>query len=223
MSETLPTEPSPVITAPPVTLTPPMKIESPIGDSIPAFTNETSPVIMTPPIVMGQPIVLEPPLVLEPPIVLEPPLVSADAVPAGVVASDTVAARIPVRLPPRSPVVVLVPVPLATAPAPVAPVAPLVITPTFPVLTVSGYQLNMKAFARGLIALGQLILAVNLGLGQMLPALRVLMPKTLWIGPLIACIGGVAASVDYLMDKTRIKEANNSNVAVIVTKEIQGI
>ena len=209
MSETLPTGP-PVIIAPPVTLTPPLGIESTIVDSgLPP--NEASPIVMTPPIVMGQP------------IVLEPPIVSADAVPAGVVAPDTVATRIPVRLPPRSPVVVLVPVPLATAPAPVAPVAPLVITPTFPVVTVSGYQLNMKAFARGLIAFGQLILAVNLGLGQMLPALHALMPKTLWIGPLIACIGGVAASVDYLMDKTRIKEANNSNVAVIVTKEIQGI
>ena len=209
MSETLPTGP-PVIIAPPVTLTPPLGIESTIVDSgLPP--NEASPVVMTPPIVMGQP------------IVLEPPIVSADAVPSGVVASDPVAARIPVRLPPRSPVVVLVPVPLATAPVLAAPVAPIVITPTFPVVTLNGSQLNMRAISRGLMALGQLILALNLGLGQMLPALHALMPKTLWIGPLIACIGGVAASVDYLMDKTRIKEANNSNVAVIVTKEIQGI
>ena len=205
MSETLPTEPSPVITAPPVTLTPPMKIESPIVDSgLPP--NEASPVVMTPPIVMGQP------------IVLEPPIVSADAVPSGVVASNPVAARIPVRLPPRSPVVVLVPVPLVTAPVLAAPVAPIVITPTFPVVTLNGSQLNMRAISRGLMALGQLILALNLGLGQMLPALHALMPKTLWIGPLIACIGGLASSVEYLMDKTRIKEANNSNVAVVLPK-----
>ena len=204
MSETLPTGP-PVIIAPPVTLTPPLGIESTIVDSgLPP--NEASPVVMTPPIVMGQP------------IVLEPPIVSADAVPSGVVASDPVAARIPVRLPPRSPVVVLVPVPLATAPAPVAPVAPIVITPTFPVVTINGSQLNMRAISRGLMALGQLILALNLGLGQMLPALHALMPKTLWIGPLIACIGGLASSVEYLMDKTRIKEANNSNVAVVLPK-----
>ena len=209
MSETLSTGP-PVIIAPPVTLTPPLGIESTIVDSgLPP--NEASPVVMTPPIVMGQP------------IVLEPPIVSADAVPSGVVASDPVAARIPVRLPPRSPVVVLVPVPLATAPVLAAPVAPIVITPTFPVVTLNGSQLNMRAISRGLMALGQLILALNLGLGQMLPALHALMPKTLWIGPLIACIGGLASSVEYLMDKTRIKEANNSNVAVIVTKEIQGI
>ena len=209
MSEILPTGP-PVIIAPPVTLTPPLGIESTIVDSgLPP--NEASPVVMTPPIVMGQP------------IVLEPPIVSADAVPSGVVASNPVAARIPVRLPPRSPVVVLVPVPLATAPVLAAPVAPIVITPTFPVVTLNGSQLNMRAISRGLMALGQLILALNLGLGQMLPALHALMPKTLWIGPLIACIGGLASSVEYLMDKTRIKEANNSNVAVIVTKEIQGI
>jgi len=204
MSETLPTGP-PVIIAPPVTLTPPLGIESTIVDSgLPP--NEASPVVMTPPIVMGQP------------IVLEPPIVSADAVPSGVVASDPVAARIPVRLPPRSPVVVLVPVPLATAPVLAAPVAPIVITPTFPVVTINGSQLNMRAISRGLMALGQLILALNLGLGQMLPALHALMPKTLWIGPLIACIGGLASSVEYLMDKTRIKEANNSNVAVVLPK-----
>ena len=204
MSETLPTGP-PVIIAPPVTRTPPLGIESTIVDSgLPP--NEASPVVMTPPIVMGQP------------IVLEPPIVSADAVPSGVVASEPVAARIPVRLPPRSPVVVLVPVPLATAPAPVAPVAPIVITPTFPVVTINGSQLNMRAISRGLMALGQLILALNLGLGQMLPALHALMPKTLWIGPLIACIGGLASSVEYLMDKTPIKEANNSNVAVVLPK-----
>ena len=204
MSETLPTGP-PVIIAPPVTLTPPLGIESTIVDSgLPP--NEASPVVMTPPIVMGQP------------IVLEPPIVSADAVPSGVVASAPVAARIPVRLPPRSPVVVLVPVPLATAPVLAAPVAPIVITPTFPVVTLNGSQLNMRAISRGLMALGQLILALNLGLGQMLPALHALMPKTLWIGPLIACIGGLASSVEYLMDKTRIKEANNSNVAVVLPK-----
>ena len=204
MSETLPTGP-PVIIAPPVTLTPPLGIESTIVDSgLPP--NEASPVVMTPPIVMGQP------------IVLEPPIVSADAVPSGVVASEPVAARIPVRLPPRSPVVVLVPVPLATAPVLAAPVAPIVITPTFPVVTINGSQLNMRAISRGLMALGQLILALNLGLGQMLPALHALMPKTLWIGPLIACIGGLASSVEYLMDKTRIKEANNSNVAVVLPK-----
>jgi len=198
MSETLPTRP-------PVTLTPPLGIESTIVDSgLPP--NEASPVVMTPPIVMGQP------------IVLEPPIVSADAVPSGVVASNPVAARIPVRLPPRSPVVVLVPVPLATAPVLAAPVAPIVITPTFPVVTLNGSQLNMRAISRGLMALGQLILALNLGLGQMLPALHALMPKTLWIGPLIACIGGLASSVEYLMDKTRIKEANNSNVAVVLPK-----
>ena len=204
MSEILPTGP-PVIIAPPVTLTPPLGIESTIVDSgLPP--NEASPVVMTPPIVMGQP------------IVLEPPIVSADAVPSGVVASNPVAARIPVRLPPRSPVVVLVPVPLATAPVLAAPVAPIVITPTFPVVTINGSQLNMRAISRGLMALGQLILALNLGLGQMLPALHALMPKTLWIGPLIACIGGLASSVEYLMDKTRIKEANNSNVAVVLPK-----
>lgn len=83
---------------------------------------------------------------------------------------------------------------------------------SFPVLTASNRRLNGRAISRALFAAGQFILAVNLGLGQALPALQSLMPKTLWIGPVVSCIGGIAASVQYLMDKNHIKEANNTPV-----------